>query len=50
MNSLLLSLRSDGGETIIEISGEHDAAISSKELQRRFFEIVLKKVEALLLA
>lgn len=35
---------------IIEISGEHEAAMSSIELQRGFFEIVLKNVEALLLA
>ena len=50
MKSLLVSLRSDGGETIMEISGEHEAAMSSIELQRGFLEIVLKKVDALLLA
>lgn len=45
-----LSYSSDGGETTIEISGEHEAAISSIELHKGFLEIVLKNVDALLLA
>ena len=49
-NSFPLSFCSDGGETTIEISGEHEAAMSSMELQRGFLEIVLKNVDARLLA